>query len=429
MRTPAAAMLQRREVTDGTFDAPHKVTLGEVRLLPGIKPRRHNFIPEKRVKKPLANGSFEVAGIPVGYELTTDAHLKSGVGFQSGPAMLTDIELIARGAEAERLRSRPTLIPGLPLGGPPPGPRGELEGMARLRFSAVASLDASAKATLSGGINALSKAVSVGAYGGFGGSAKATARLNVDNVVFLTWKDGAISLRSDTVPGFWLGFDLEFAISAEAGVYVELRVPEIPVFTSLYDEIESWPGVGWFLPNLKKLHWRQEYGKTWQLAVKKYRHNLPLDLAIGKAIEPVVTPVNGPSPDEMLNDAGQKQKEQLKDDPVGPGEKLKSDPGALAAAEAAARAQLGSTREIINREKSVTAKLLSDARRSAVKPTSASTGGVQMAGVDLPGGGGPDDDTPVEQLKRRKDALDDADAKCKRLETGRVGHADPDSGG
>ena len=69
-----------------------------------------------------------MAGIPVGYELMTDAHLKAGVGFRSGPVTLSDIELIARGAEAERLHRRPTLIPGPPWDGRPPRPRGELEG-------------------------------------------------------------------------------------------------------------------------------------------------------------------------------------------------------------------------------------------------------------------------------------------------------------
>jgi hypothetical protein len=335
--------------------------------------------------------------------------------------MLSDIEVIAHGAEAERLRNPPPLIPGGRWEGPQvesPRPRGTLEGSARLRFNAKVNLDASAGAKLSGGVTAFSNAVSAGAYGGFGGSARATARFDVDHPVFLTWKDGAISLRSDTIPGFWLGFDLEYAIAAEAGVYVELGVPDIPVVTSLYDEIDSWPGVGWFLPDLESLRWRQEYGKRWVLAAKKYRHNLPLDLAVGgKGIEPVVNPDNGPRPDEMLNDAGKKQKEELKDDPVGPGEKkLKGDASSMADAKAAAKAQLVSTREIIDREKSVTAKLLTQARRSAAKPRTASTGGVQMAGIDPPGGGGTADDTPVEQLERRQDALEDADTKRKHLE-------------
>ena len=132
----------------------------------------------------------------------------------------------------------------------------------------------------------------------------------------------------------------------------------------------------------------------------------------------------------MLNDAGQKQKEQLKDDPVGPGEeKLKSDPGAMAGAEAAARPSSDSTREIINREKSVTAKLLHGCAAVGGEAPSASTGGVQMAGVDLPGGGVKDDDTPVEQVERRKDALEDADDEVQAAREGRLGHADPDSGG
>lgn len=400
---------------------PHTVPLGETRLLPGIAPTRHNFIPPVSIERRLAEGSFIVAGIPVGYELKTNTDLKAGVDFFASPATLTDIKLIARGAEAERLRDRPELIPGL-HGGPrmaPARPRGTLEGMARLRCSAAVSLDASLSAKLSGGATALSKAVSAGAYGKIGGSGRATARLNLDNLVFLTWKDGAISLQGGTIPGSWLKFDLDFAISAEAGVYVELGVPDIPVVTSLYNEIESWPLVGKFLPDLKSLSWRGEYGKKWELAAKKYQHNLPLDLAIGdNGIKPVASPVNGPQPFAMLDDAGKKQKEVLKDDPTGPGEKkLKGDAGSMADAKAAANAQVVSTRETIDREKSVTAKLLKQARRSAAKPKSASTGGVQMAGIDPPGGG-KDHDTPVEQLEQREDALDDADMKHKQLERG-----------
>ena len=387
-----------------------------------MTPKRHSFVPAKRIQRPLAQGSFDVAGIPIGYELKADAYLDAGLGFWSAPAMLTDIELLAQGEEAERLRGhRRQPIPGLPLEAPQlerPRPRGTLEGSARLRFDAGANLDASAGAKVSGGAT-LADAVSAGGYGKLGGSARAAAQLHVDNMVFLTWKDGEISLRSDTIPGFWLGFDLEFVIAAEAGVYVELRVPEIPVVTSLYNELNSWPGLGWILPDLDSLRWRGEYGKSWQLAARRYHHNVPLDLAIGASgIEPVVKPDAGPQPDEMLNDAGKKQREELKDDPVGPGEKkLKGDAGAMAAARAAAKAQLASTREIIDREKSVTAKLLAQARRTAAaKPTSAAAGGVQMAAVDPPGGGKADD-TPVEQLERRQDALADADSKRQTLET------------
>jgi hypothetical protein len=419
--TPPPRAIQRSPKVEFTPD-PHRVSLGETRLLPGIPSKRYPFIPEKRTRRPLAEGSFKVAGIPIGYELTTDAHLTAGVGFVSTPAMLTDIELIARGAEAERLRSRPPLIPGLPFEGPRPGeprrPRGEVEGMAKLRFNAAVMLDASAGAKLSGGVTALSNAVSAGAYGALTGSAKATAQLKVDQLVGLTWKDGAISLQSGTIPGFWLSFDLEFLLAAEAGVYVELRVPDIPVVTSLYDEIESWPGVGWFLPDRDSLRWRQEYGKKWELAARKYRHDLPLALGIAEnRFDPVIDPINGPRPDQLLNEAGKKQKEELKDDPVGPGEKkLKGDAGSMADARAAAKAQLASTREIIDREKAVTARLLTQARRSAAKPKAASTGGVQMAAIDPPGGGGNADDTPVEQLEQRQDALEDADTKRKHLD-------------
>ena len=414
----SAPPIQRSPKVEFTPD-PYWMSLGETRLLPGLPSKRYPFVPEKRTQRPLADGSFNVAGIPVGYELKTDAHLTAGIGFTSSPAMLTDIQLIARGAEAERLRNPPELIPGLPLRGRPRRPRGEIEGMAKLRFSAAVSLDASAGAKLSGGVTALANAVSAGAYGGIEGSARATAQLNVDNLVFLTWKDGEITLDSGPIPGFWLGFDLEFLLAAEAGVYVELGVPDIPVVTSLYNEVESWPGVGWFLPDLNSLRWRQEYGKKWELAASRYRSNIPLDLMITEnRFEPVVNPANGPRPDQLLNEAGKKQKEQLKDDPVGPGEKkLKGDASSMASAKASSKAQLASTREIIEREKRVTAGLLAQARRTAAaKPKAASTGGVQMAAIDPPGGSGKDADTPVEQLEQRQDALKDADTKRKHLD-------------
>ena len=69
------------------------------------------------------------------------------------------------------------MIPGLPFPRVQPKPRGTLEGMARLRFNAEANLDASASATLSGGVTAGSNAFSAGAYGKLGGSANAKACL------------------------------------------------------------------------------------------------------------------------------------------------------------------------------------------------------------------------------------------------------------
>lgn len=412
-------MLQRSPQVEYT-PSPHRVSLGGAQLTPGIGTKRYPFGPQVRKDRPLAQGSFSVAGMSIGYELKAEAALKSGITFASGPAMLTDLELIARGAEADRLRSRPALIPGLPFKDPyarPPGPRGQLEGSARLKFDAGVQVAASASATLSGGVTALSNAVSAGAYGRLGGSASAGAQLHVDNLIFLTWDDGAISLRKDTIPGFWLTFDLDYELAAEAGIYVELRVPEVPVFTSLYNEVRSWPGASWFLPDLSSLKWRQEYGDKWKLAGKRYRHNVPLDLAVSsEGIDPVVSERNGPPPDELLNDAGAKQKEELKDDETGPGEKkLKGDPASMAEARAAARAQLASTRHTIEREKAVTAKLLAQARRTAAaRPATA--GGVQMAAIDPPGGKSSAPDTPVEQLERRQEALADADAKREVLE-------------
>ena len=145
--TPVAG-IQRAPKVEYT-PPPHRIPLDKNVQLPGIKPRRHDFIPEKRKQRPLAQGSFSVAGIGVGYELKTDAWLTAGMAFRATPAELTNIELIARGAEAERLRGRPDLIPGLPIGDPffqPPKPRGTLEGSARLRFDAEVALDASALA-------------------------------------------------------------------------------------------------------------------------------------------------------------------------------------------------------------------------------------------------------------------------------------------
>lgn len=438
------AVLQRAPEVEYT-PAPYRFPLGETRLLPPTKPVRKDFVPEVRVQRPLAEGSFAVAGVPVGYELKTDAELRAGIEFGSSAVMLTDIDLMAYGAEADRMRERPSLIPGLRIPGiddaapsatgPRPEPRGRLGGSARLRFDAVVNLDASASAGLSGGVTAGLNAFAAGAYGRIRGAASAAAMLTGDNMIFLNWNDGQISLESAEVTGFWLSFDLDFKVTAEAGVYVELRVPEVPVVTDLYNEIESWPGVGWFLPDLKSLHWREEYGKSWELAAKRYRHSIPVGLKLGEdnSVEPVLETKHGPGPDAMLDDAGREQKQQLRDDPKGPGdERLKGDPGSLADATAAAKAQLASTREILEREKSVTAELLGDARRrrpktASARPADAQTAGIQIAGIDPPGIGPPGGktDDAVDQLERREDELKATESRFKDLKDGAAGMHEP----
>jgi hypothetical protein len=375
----------------------------------------------KPVFEPLAGGTFIVDGIPVTYGLqgTYSASSSAFLGF--GPGTLEQIRIIVTGAEAKRMRE-PRIIPvPLPLLPPflgpvielPPDttPHGKFAADAQLRFRALAVAEARAGGRLEGELGVFGNALNAGAFAGLDGSARGEAWSNIDTWVQFTWEDGDVAALSVTVD-LTAGASLVFHLSANAGVWVELRVPEIPGVTKLTHEVQDWPIVGWFVPDLTKWKWRKEYKKEWPLLDKRYDWQLQEKFVIGKdsAAGDFSNP-QGFNMDNVLSDLQKQQKEgDLKNDPEGPGrERRDSDTGAVSAARASALAQIGTARRAAEREKHANARLMVSARKAAAAKAAGGPSGTPALATVTP------TSDPVTELQKREDNLNDAVASTEHL--------------
>lgn len=368
--------------------------------------------------RPLASGTFIVDGIPITYHLEGSARAGTYAGLSFGPGTLEQIRVFVTGAEADRLRAidhPPIYDPILgPIGVLPDilnrawdrDPNGSFEGDAMLRFSAFASAGANANAHLSGDLGIFGGALAAGAEAGLTGSATADARTNVNTYVSLRWNNGTITMTAAL--DLYAALDLAFRVSAYAGVWVELRVPEIPVVTDLTHAVQDWPIIGWVTPDLSRWRWRKDYRKEWPLLDKRYRWEMTQRFVVnGPSATGALPDADGFDIENVLREAEAKQKEgDLKDDDEGPGrERRNSDPAAISAAKSSALAQISSAKRAAEREKRANARLLTQARRAAA--ASGGGGGGSSgppAAASVTGSGG----TPVDQLETRGENLDKA---------------------
>lgn len=363
---------------------------------------------------PLVGGTFIVDGIPISYNLQGEAAAQSNAVMTFGPGTLEDIQITVTGAEAERLRRQrslgPWLWPGLGLP-PDPTPHGSFQADAMLRFNAYAAASVTAFARLDAGLGVFGNALNAGAFAGLKGSAKGLVETNGDTFVDFTWSDGAISKLSVTLD-FTAALTLAFHLEAFAGVWVELQVPEIPVVTDLSHKVQSWPILGWVVPDLTRWKWRKEYKKDWPLLDKSYTWDLQQRFVIGtKSASGSIVDAEGFRMDRILTELQANQKAgELKDDPDGPGrERRNSDTAAISAAKASALAQISSAKRAADREKQANSRLLASARRAVTaKAPSGSTGTPALAAI------GPPSD-PVTDLKQRGEKLNDAVASTEQL--------------
>jgi hypothetical protein len=428
--TPATPDMIHRQPQKGQQTRPTQIWPGETLFVsrpdvllfgPVTALNKHWDFP-KPTFTPLLGGTFIVDGIPVSYNLEGEAAAQSNALLVFGPGWLEQIRVIVTGAEAERMRRpRVFVVPPNPLVPlpvpiilpPPSEPHGSFSADAMLRFTANASADASAYARLNGSVGVFGNALSAGAFAGLGGSARGSVTTNVFTYVNFRWNDGAISIAT--------AFDLEatlnlaFRLAAFAGVWVELRVPEIPVVTDLTHEVSSWPIVGWFVPDLSRWKWRKEYRKDWPLLDKSYTWDLEQRFVIGSsASSGSILNAEGFRLDNVLTDLQAKQKDgDLKDDPEGPGrERRNSDTGAVSAARASALAQIASAKRAADREKQANSRLLTGVKKAAAAARRASAGSPQTPSLAAVG---PSAGDPVTDLEKREEKLDDAIDSTKEL--------------
>ena len=378
--TPGApGIIRRQAVQQGARQRPPMIFGSDTEIV--YRPDQFFFLQTKAFEKtwpilkptfkPLAGGTFIVDGIPISYSLQGEAAAISRASLAFGPGLLHELRVFVKGDEAERMR-RPgvTIIPGIPpmvLPTPPDrNPHGTFSADAYLNFQANGQAGAAAYARLDAGLGVFGNMLNAGAFAGLEGGVSAGIQTNVDTFVEFTWSDGAVTLSA--IMDIQTAVTLALKLSAFAGVWVELRVPEIPVVTKLSSAVQDWPIVGWIVPDLEKWKWRREYKKDWPLLDKTYKWNLTQRFAISNGEQTATFPDSlGFDMEKALRDAEAQQKSgDLKDDPNGPGkEKRNSDMAAVSSARAAALAQISSAAHAAEREKKANARLLATAKKAA----------------------------------------------------------------
>jgi hypothetical protein len=374
-------------------------------------------VPETFV--PLAQGTFLVSGIPISFGLKGKASANSAAFLRFGPGKLDDVRVFVRGELARRMRDPGIyVIPGLPplvLPRGRPRLRGSFEADAMLEFGAGAGASIFAQAELAAQLGVFGDMLNAGAFAGIWGHALADASTDVRTHVYFRWNDRTAVIA--TTLDLQAALRLAFTVAAYAGVWIELKFPEIPVVTSLSKELDDWPIVGWFVPDLSEWKWRKEYRKDWPLFQKSYDWQIDQHFEIGGTSPSAKTKGDisnsqGFSIQQLLKDLMSKQRDgDLKDDAKGPGEERRdSDPSAVQEARAAALAQISSAKRAAAREKRANDRLLNNARARARSAASGEMSGPSgpppLAMGSASSGSGPSD--PVGELEKRGEKLDQA---------------------
>jgi len=386
---------------------------------------------------PIAKGVFPVGGIPVTYDAEANVGVGSSVHADYGPGWANDIgvELSAAESVAHGLADDDPIIGVSPLGpfGPTigigPSPQDifdkavllrEHDAHGKVSASASASLSGSATAGISGSVHALD-IFGGGAYGSLGASADASASARAELDARFKYKNGTVTLTSLT-----LSADFDFAwnlkVFASAGVFVEIKMPNIPVISDLSEEVSSWPVIGWMVPNLKKVKWRKDFAKSWDLFNKQgFKHWKKDWQLVASGSSPSVShpmsmlDATGDDIQGMLKDAldGKAPSADIPAEHEGPDKELKdgASSGAVAGTRQAAKAQLKSARESITREKHWNKKALTKVKAAIKKaaakaPKPAAAGAAASPTLAIGGGAGGSGGTPDEQREVKLEARD-----------------------
>ncbi len=395
-------------------------------------------------KVPLAKGIFPVGEIPVTYnaEAGMSAHASAFASY--GPGLLHGliVELSTAEALGHDIADPDPIIGVYPLGpfGPKvgfgPSPRDVYDKIilgsshtaaGQASAKATASLSASAGVSVSGGVDALD-IFGGGVTGGITATATAVASATADAAASMSYAGGVATVSSLKLSGaFEIGWDL--ALSAYAGIYVELKMPDIPVITSLMHEVSSWPVIGWVVPDPEKLHWKKDFTKSWDLYSKTGAKKWTKDWSIvADGASPSAT-----HPMAMIDDGfdlGALVKEELagktpakdipkKDD--GPDKELKdgASASAVAGTRQAAKAQVKSARDDIKRELTWNKKELAKAHEAVTKAAAkakSATASAKPPALAIGSGGKPPEEQYEDALQDRASTLANADVGAQNVD-------------
>lgn len=402
-------------------------------------------------KIPLARGVFPVGGVPVTYEADAGLSARSWLAAAYGPGRIEDIKVQLSAAERGAIAAAPDR-PFLSLG--PLGPFGPSIGIgpspesvvrdrilasehtasANARVSASASVGMTASATASGSVHALD-IFGGGVYAGIGGGADARASASTGIGVTVTYKDGKVTVSNLTLDAEFK-FEWNVNLSAHAGIFVELRMPNIPVISDLSHEVQDWPVIGWIVPDLTKMKWRKDFVKRWDLIKERGQRKWTKQWQIvTSGTNPTSPAMSLPNEDgydfqAMIKEAteGKKPDADIPAEDAGPDRHLTdgASAGAVANTRQAAKAQVKSARDNIKRERAwnkqeiakAVVKIAKAKAKQAKAGASPGGGAVQMASPSLAigggnGNGGGGDKLPEEQhkeeIEKRDEKLENAD--------------------
>lgn len=220
--------------------------------------KAYGLVPEKKIR--LADGSLEIAGIPLDFDL--DFALQANAGM-SGRAMA----YLYKHEELDD--DRPDAICG-EIGGM------NHRGKVLTHVGAEAFVNTGLK--ISGSVNLLMETIKAGfeADVSFKGNAKAHGSSTWEGEFMMNGDKPRIPTL-DKVTG-----DLGFAwdIEASAGIKFKLELGLPKPIEALFEEVDSWPVIGWFVP--KPPRWKHETKRyPWVI----FHHQGGHDLHVGWSIE------------------------------------------------------------------------------------------------------------------------------------------------
>lgn len=422
-----------------TIDDGNTIGISDIELFPiMMKSKTFNHV-DKQV--PLAKGLMMVGEVPVTYNAEAGLVASSWLAGTFGPGTINGVRVQLSKAEKvlHDLADEDPVVGVYPLGpfgpkvGVGPSPRGlydkallqgthHASGWANV--GASASAGTMAKASISGGVDVLDT-FGGGATGSLTASASARADANAHMFVGFTYSGGSATLTSLKLSSE-LSFAWDLKLTAEAGVYVELKMPEIPVITELSHVAQKVPIVNWFVPDLKKMKWRKDFTKSWDLVDKK-------GVGAWKKEWDVVTGSSAGSPATLgmtddgfdLGDlvkeqlGGAKPKKDIPEKDDGPDKELKdgASPGAVASTRQSAKAQAKSARDDIKRErtwnKSELGKAVAAVKKAAGKVKTASAAAPVPLAI---GAGGTPEQQHQAALEKREEKLESVDEGVQNID-------------
>lgn len=397
----------------------------------GKKSKSKTFDIVKPTYVPLISGMVVVDGLPVTYRAGADASVTAGADAWAGPAGMSSI-VVSPGPT--HVRGRNAAYDAALLSGPIAANAARkyydivnspYKATGQLHFDAGVSAHLDASAGFSAEV-AAADMLAVGGFARLKGGAKGSSVVSLDAVMgFDWWALGHASLSTD-LTATW-NTTITFDLAAEAGIYVELRPPTVPLLDSLYNGVRSIPGLSWVMPEFTALKWRREWKRRFPIYNKTQTWQITREMSIhGHTLHGVT--VGGEPETKDLLDAAQKgisaATGQTPIEDIPKEEKDNRPKPDVSGQRAAATAQIKSTKRTVAREKKWNKEMLDVARTQAAakaKAASAGGGGNPAPSLSIPAGG----KDPVAQLEQRDQELDGVNEAAGQLE-GQVHKLEPE---